>query len=149
LSEIPRVQPTEESVLQDGDSSNYTENANIHTVDILGTWSGSYTCSQGLTALVLEVYSIDNSSEIRAVFSFSAHPSNPGIPSGRFNMAGSYSQHDNTIDLQGKDWIERPQNYETVDLSGTFGTVNSDQMIQGRVTANTPGCSTFELKKIL
>lgn len=148
LNEVTRVQPTEESAMPERDSNNYTDNTNIHSVDVLGTWSGSYTCNQGLTALVLEVYSIDNSSEIRAVFSFSAHPSNPDIPSGRFNMAGSYSQQDNTIDLKGKDWIERPQGYETVDLSGAFRTINSDQIIQGRVTANTPGCSTFELKKI-
>jgi hypothetical protein len=113
-----------------------------------GTWDGTYTCGQGLTSLKL-VIEAKNANEIDAVFIFSPHSSNPSVPSGSFRMKGTYkifSSPDipSVLNLQGNTWINRPNGYTTVDLSGNV--LPSDKKIAGNV--NTSGCSTFEVTKV-
>jgi hypothetical protein len=113
-----------------------------------GTWDGTYTCGQGLTSLRL-VIEAKKANEIDAVFIFSAHPSNPSIPSGSFRMKGTYKTFSSpdipsVLNMQGTTWINRPNSYITVDLSGNV--LPSDKKIVGNV--NTSGCSTFEVTKV-
>lgn len=124
--------------------------ANIsEQIDFLnGTWDGTYTCGQGLTNLKI-VIEAKNANEIDALFIFSPHSSNPSVPSGSFRMKGTYKTFSSpdipsVLNLQGTTWINRPNGYVTVDLSGNV--LPKDKKIAGNVT--TSGCSTFEVIKV-
>jgi|GEM_PF-5343785 len=77
-----------------------------------GTWDGTYTCGQGLTNMRL-VIEAKNANEIDGVFIFSAHPSNPSVPSGSFKMKGTYKTFSSpdipsVLEMQCTTWINRP-----------------------------------------
>jgi len=113
-----------------------------------GTWQGTYICAQGLTNLKL-VIAAKSTTDIDAVFLFSAHASNPTVPSGSFRMKGVYtifnsSEIPNTLELKATNWISRPSGYMTVDLQGNL--TPSDRRIVGNVL-NAPGCSKFDVSK--
>lgn len=110
---------------------------------LVGQWTGSYLCRQGVTALTLDVFLVDD--ELRARFQFSAHPDNPGVPPGAFTMAGAYDTAARTLTFRATeaDWLRRPANYVTVDLRGA---VALDRMrYEGAVESE--GCGTFTLEK--
>ncbi len=112
-----------------------------------GNWEGTYVCGQGLTKLKL-ILQAENDHKVNAIFNFSAHDSNPSVPSGSFRMKGTYQLFDvpeayNLLELKATSWLERPNGYETVDLLGTI--IDAGKKIVGRV--NTPNCSNFELIK--
>jgi hypothetical protein len=112
-----------------------------------GIWEGSYICPQGLTRLKL-VINAKSTTSIDAVFMFSAHPSNPGVPSGRFRMEGTLGVFDSPempdlLDLKGTAWINQPSGWFMVDLKGDVSS--SKRKITGNIPQ--PGCSTFEVVK--
>ncbi|MGB3208384.1 MAG: hypothetical protein WBB28_25650 [Crinalium sp.] len=113
-----------------------------------GNWEGTYVCGQGLTKLKL-ILQAENDHNVNAIFNFSAHYSNPSVPSGSFRMKGTYQEFDdlpegsNLLDLKATSWVERSNGYETVDLLGTI--IDAGKKIVGRV--DTPNCSNFELIK--
>jgi hypothetical protein len=112
-----------------------------------GTWEGSYTCHQGLTRLKL-VIDAKSTTDIDAVFMFSAHPQNPNVPSGRFRMEGTLETFNSPdipdlLDLKGTAWMNQPSGWIMVDLRGDVSS--SKQRIVGNVPS--PGCSTFEVTK--
>lgn len=109
---------------------------------LTGTWEGHYYCGQGLTNLRLEVEA-KSANNISAIFNFSAHPDNPGVPAGSFRMAGFLHGSDQLI-LKGDQWLRQPRNFRTVDLQGTVDY--GDNRIRGRVT--TQSCDTFELARL-
>lgn len=114
---------------------------------LTGTWEGTYTCGQGLTALKL-VIEAKSTTDLDAVFLFSAHPQNPNVPSGSFRMKGNlevFNSQDipDVLDLKATTWINRPSGYVTVDLRGDVS--QSKRRITGNVA--TPGCSTFDVVK--
>jgi hypothetical protein len=107
-----------------------------------GVWEGGYGCSQGLTALTLTVEpGPDNTAT--ATFDFSAHPDNPGVPSGSFAMEGEYQ--DGALSLQGVEWIEQPDDYLMVDLRFHSERGIDPQRMYGEVVGAPPSCSIFEL----
>jgi hypothetical protein len=118
-----------------------------------GVWEGSYTCGQGLTKLKVLI-DAKSKTNINAVFMFSSHPQNPGVPSGRFRMKGflqTFNSPDmpDLLDLKGTEWINKPApwkgsiEWRVVDLRGDISTS------RGEITGNVPqaGCGTFELVK--
>lgn len=123
----------------------------VNSLDYLsGTWEGTYTCSQGLTNLKL-VIDAQNLDDIDAVFIFSAHPSNPNVPSGSFKMVGTYKSFNSpdisgVLNLQGDSWINRPNGYLTVDLSANVDT--QAKSISGNVISSSSSCSTFNITKV-
>src|SRR5690348_12610923 len=70
-----------------------------------GKWSGSYTCSQGLTGLTV-VMRGSATGQVDALFEFYPLPQNPRVPSGKYNMKGSYSK--GALALSGSSWIIQP-----------------------------------------
>ncbi len=71
------------------DTTNVQSSSVASQVEFLnGTWEGTYVCRQGLTNLKL-VVKAKSTTEIDAVFLFSAHPQNPNVPSGSFRMTGN------------------------------------------------------------
>jgi hypothetical protein len=136
FAQSERVVPTQSSV----DSQSQIRFLN-------GIWEGTYTCTQGLTALKL-VITAKNTTEVDAVFLFSPHPQNPNARSGRFRMKGNLEifnsrEIPDLLDLKATTWINRPSDYITVDLRGDVSS--SKRRITGNVL--TPGCSTFDVVK--
>jgi hypothetical protein len=91
-----------------------------------------------------------SSTEINAVFIFSAHASNPTVPSGSFTMRGVYSNFNsteipNTLELKAFDWITRPSGYVSVDLQGNV--LSNEKRIVGNVL-NAPNCTKFDVVKV-
>jgi len=109
---------------------------------LTGNWEGTYSCAQGLTNLNLSI-SQTNSSEISAVFKFSANRSNPSVPSGSYRMIGTYDNKTNKITLRATDWINQPSGYVTVDLVGKVSQGNTK--MSGDVLDSR--CTTFTLEK--
>lgn len=80
---------------------------------------------------------------LTAIFHFFAVPSNPSVESGSFAMAGTYDQSTGELYLGGVSWIQRPENYDMVPLTGRiFG---SEQEFTGRV--DFPTCQVFSLRR--
>jgi hypothetical protein len=104
-------------------------------------WSGSYTCGQGLTALDLSISHHPATHELTALFHFSEHGQNPGVPSGCFTMRGDYESESGRVTLYQETWIDRPVLYVMVDLDGS---VDGD-VLEGSVLG--PGCSDFTLER--
>jgi len=105
--------------------------------DIAGVWTGTYTCSQGLTGLRLTIRDTGNGT-LAAVFDFYAVPSNLGVPSGSYTMTGTYSA--TGIVLHQDSWINQPSGYGMVDLVAPPPTGDT---IQGAVV----DCDTFSVSR--
>jgi eukaryotic-like serine/threonine-protein kinase len=108
---------------------------------LAGTWTGTYTCSQGLTGLRLVIKTTPDS-RLTATFNFYPVPANPGVPSGSYTMTGTSSA--GGVQLTHGHWIHEPSGYEMVDLSGPAPR-NGGTLLSGTVT--TSGCTTFSLTK--
>jgi hypothetical protein len=115
--------------------------ASLSPAALTGTWTGSYTCSQGDTGLRLVIQAAPDGT-LAATFNFYALPDNPDVPSGSFTMTGTYSAAG--VDLIHDQWISQPAGYEMVDLS-SGPPVQGGTALTGNVT--TPGCSTFTVTR--
>ena len=91
---------------------------------LAGKWSGYYYASQGKTALILQIKSVNASGKVEAVFNFSEHPDNRGVPSGSYTMTGTYDFANNKLVLNGSSWIDQPSGYYFVDLKGNVNLSN-------------------------
>ena len=107
-------------------------------VTLSGAWTGSYTCNQGKTGLVLAF--AGSNSDLFAAFSFYPLPENPTAKSGEYIMRGTYAG--GTLSLHGDHWIKQPAGYSMVDLRSTNVTT---KQIAGTVVFS--GCSTFTLSR--
>lgn len=83
--------------------------------------------------------------DIKATFNFYGTSSNPGLPSGKYIMAGKFSSTSGDLQLGGIAWIERPPQYDMVPLSGKIDLKNDT--FTGRIEA--VGCKLFTLKRQL
>ena len=90
------------------------------------------------TPPVLKSYTVE------AIFYFHPTNSNPSIPSGTYNMKGSFDEKTRKLSLGGVSWVNRPKNYDMVPLSGNIE--KGDSLFVGRV--EFPGCKMFTLKKV-
>jgi hypothetical protein len=88
--------------------------ASLSSSAFIGTWTGSYVCSQGQTGLKLVIQAAPDGT-LTATFNFFALSSNPGVPSGSYTMAGTLSS--TGADFTQDQWINQPPGYEMVDLS--------------------------------
>ena len=113
-------------------------------------WKGSYTCSQGKTALTLrikdvsfaametdlgEAYSID------AVFDFNYRNR---TAAGAFYLTGAYYPETDVATFDPGEWIRRPRGYMTVGMDGTV--TDDGQAYSGRILFK--GCKSFSLRLI-
>jgi hypothetical protein len=106
-------------------------------------WTGTYTCNQGNTELVLVVERVeaaDSGLQIEAIFEFH-YLGNGGAyaaASGSARMRGSYDAATKRLRLDGDQWIDQPPNYRLVNLVGTL-----DKMGAYAGTVEGPGCTRF------
>ncbi|MFG2985920.1 serine/threonine-protein kinase [Streptomyces sp. NPDC048258] len=106
---------------------------------VVGSWQGTYRCGQGLTRLDLTITS-PGGRALEAVFAFSAHPDNPGVPNGSFTMIGSFES--GRMTLRGDRWINRPRDYLTVDLDAVVAG-ERPAVMSGAVISSVASCTDF------
>lgn len=111
--------------------------------DISGKWVGTYTCAQGLTGMELDLQQGGNGA-LTGVWNFYSVPSNPTVPAGATNVAGTYAGTDVTLNFQS--WISQPSGYVEANLSGTVQ--DNGTRIAGNVLGQVSGCTTFELTRL-
>jgi serine/threonine protein kinase len=107
------------------------------TPTVVGVWTGTYTCNQGLTGMRLTITS-SGGDTLRATFDFYAVASNPGVPNGSWVMTGNYSASGGLI-LIPDYWIDQPFGYTMIGLSGPSPSGNS---IHGTIQGGQD-CTTF------
>lgn len=110
---------------------------------ITGDWTGKYICTQGITALRLQIAQ-GAGETITATFSFGPLPENPEVPRGAYRMAGTYDPGSRQMKLSGVKWVEAPFGYVMVGLAGHM-TAAGDT-ISGFVP-DLPGCTGFEIHR--
>jgi hypothetical protein len=103
------------------------------------TWTGTYTCAQGLTALRLTIKAVAGDA-LRATFAFSAVPSNPSVPSGSYSMTGFIDPAG--IFLDGSRWITQPSGWDMVNVVTNLPTDHGADL-----SGSVPGCSPVSLKR--
>jgi hypothetical protein len=108
--------------------------------EIAGAWTGTYVCRQGKTGLHLTIETLAGG-RLSGKFVFYPVPENSGVPNGSFTMTGVFTGHH--VVLDGGEWIQQPENYETVGLSGDVSADGS--IFEGRV--DNPGCDGFRLRR--
>jgi hypothetical protein len=109
---------------------------------LVGSWSGEYTCLQGVTGLKLTVEPVD-AETVRAVFEFFAVPENPGAKEGSYQLLGAY-RGDRLVFRQEK-WIKQPENYLMVDLEVTSPVEPDMDVLSGNVLS--PDCKGFSVRR--
>jgi hypothetical protein len=123
-----------------------------HAQALNGTWEGRYVCGQGVTGLTLTVTDDHNPNAphaLTATFNFYAVEENPSVPSGAFTMSGTHSPARNSIVLTGGDWLERPTDYEVVNLYGRHARTTDGDVMTGAVDLPIAPelCTSFELHR--
>lgn len=81
---------------------------------------------------------------ITATFNFYGTTQNPNLPRGSYVMQGTFSTKTKELKLGGVGWLERPENYDMVPLSGVIN--DSGTLFTGRI--EFIGCETFTLKRV-
>jgi len=109
---------------------------------LIGKWRGSYGCIQGDTGLLITITAVDGLS-FEGEFSFYAVPDNPSVPSGRFAITGTYHPRSRGVEIEGARWLQRPNGYSMVGLSGTLS--EDQRMIAGKVLYS--GCAGFHVTR--
>lgn len=113
-------------------------------VDATGRWAGSYTCSQGITGLTLDI-GASIGGLVPATFNFYPLPSNPDVATGSFRMSGELV--DARLVLLAGEWLDQPPAYRTVDLDGVVG--HEARTYSGRVVGVAgSACATFFLSEV-
>ncbi len=100
-------------------------------------WAGTYQCRQGRTDLVFHVVGIHDQ-DVSAVFDFTHAPT--GVH-GAYRMHGRVNPATGEALLTPDEWIQQPDFYVTVGMSGRF----VGNAFNGTITSE--GCGGFSLHK--
>lgn len=107
-----------------------------------GIWMGEYVCPQGKTTLALTITESPTGGA-DAIFQFSGHPMNPGVPMGSFQMKAVMDPFSGALVFKPVKWLVRPGGYQMVGLKGKMSGPN---LISGTVTG-APGCTVFTVQR--
>ena len=110
---------------------------------LLGNWTGSYTCNQGATSLVLQISGGSSPDELDVVFLFGPTSSNPSVPEGSYSMTATMSGDD--LQFTPDSWIDRPGEYMMVPLRVPGPVDTASRTMTGDVLS--AGCSTFSVSR--
>ncbi len=139
---------------------------------IEGVWEGRYVCAQGPTGASVTIKTVPywpgfqvylhrllmgwlrnpemevpeaqpDHLQLEAQFRFYALPENPRLPSGAFELTGTYDPALGILDLYPSKWVERPEGY---DLVGVKGVLDDDgQSLKGALDG--VGCGAIMLRR--
>ena len=91
----------------------------LNTEALHGLWTGTYTATQGETALDLTIS--EENGNLYAHFEFGPLVTNPNVPEGSYYMNVELNPNTKEIFLAGREWVTRPlqpRKYYMVDLDG-------------------------------
>lgn len=109
--------------------------------ELTGSWTGSYTCNQGLTDFQMDITAAPNGTATATV-NFYADPSNPNVPNGKYALTGTYSA--SGVSLTPNHWIQQPSGYVMVPFDANPLT-GDDKSMTGTIPSQ--GCTTFTANK--
>jgi hypothetical protein len=108
-------------------------------------WEGRYVCSQGPTAMKLSISTApDGAARIR--FDFSALPENPAVPSGSYQLLGSFIvDADGALELTANPdvWFDQPASYQMVGVRAHSDAAH--KTMKGRIANDS--CGDLELTR--
>ena len=148
-----------------------TASAAEETQPIDGIWTGRYVCAQGPTGATLTIKTIPpwpgmqvylhrllmgwlanpetrppqqelKRLEIEAQFRFYALPENSRVPSGTFELTGTYDPKLGVLNLYPSQWIEHPEGY---DRAGIKAVLEDDGSLAGALEIQ--GCGMVVLHR--
>ena len=97
-------------------------------------WSGSYLCSQGVTAVQLRIVAAPDGSA-RATFEFGPHADNPNLVArGSYQLTGALFVDDAgllQLKLAPDHWIDQPPSYIMVGLSASSDA--GQRVLRGKI----------------
>ena len=99
---------------------------------LTSTWVGIYDCSQGETALALDLTG-DADGGVKGSFRFGPTDGNPDVPEGSYRVTGAHYV-DGRFSLLGERWENRPPDYVMVDVEGAIG--RSDRLLIVTICGN-------------
>lgn len=108
-------------------------------------WAGVYRCSQGLTAMYLEL-TAQPDGKLAAIFEFSATADNPTTATGAYRLAGTIrAGREGTfeITLDPLEWIMAPDGYIMVSLAATSS--RKWQRLVGNI--KHPACGELDVRR--
>jgi serine/threonine protein kinase len=103
-----------------------------------GTWSGTYTCGQGVTGATLQIVA-SSDQNVGALFQFAVPNSSPGS----YFMRGTFDPATNRIAMKFTNWKYQPQGYSPGNISGAVNFSTNE--IHGIVVL--PGCAGLSMRK--
>ncbi len=114
------------------------------------TYSGEYTCTQGLTGMTLQLRPVGARTgapqQVEALIVYYEHPANPGVASGCFLSRGTFDPRTGDVSLDPDRWVYRPSpDWEMTRMAGRV----EERSFSGRIMAlsGPSGCTTFSLKR--
>ena len=96
----------------------YTPEGDENLYRFLGTYNGYYEPHQGKTGLTLTVYR--ENGEYKATFCFYSLTGMNNSAEGSYTMTVRYDEIDGVYILRGEKWLEKPEDYSFVNLTGTL-----------------------------
>lgn len=103
-----------------------------------GTWSGTYTCSQGVTGATLQIVA-SSDQNVGALLQFAV----PNARPGSYFMRGTFNPSTNRIAMKFTTWKYQPEGYSPADISGTVNLSTGE--LRGTVVLQ--GCAGLSLRK--
>lgn len=114
-----------------------------------GAYSGTYTCTQGLTGMTLHVRAPATAKgRADATVVFFEHPANPGVPTGCYRARGTFDRATGRLTLDPESWVLRPS--AEWSMTTIEGVVNpATGALEGRIFKRDgpSGCTTFALRR--
>ncbi len=115
-----------------------------------GAWHGAYVATQGVTGVVVTV-TPDSETTFTGHFIFFRDPSTPDTPTGHYTTRGGVDPQSGRLWFDGDTWLEQPDNYAFVALSGLLDP--ADGAWKGEVFMDPFGdgpvrVGTFRLERI-
>lgn len=112
---------------------------------LLSKWRGTYRCSQGASAMYLELVAKPNG-KLTAVFSFGPTPDNPLIENGAYRLTGTIrAGREGTFEiaLDPLEWIVAPDGYIMTPMSATSS--RKWGRLVGRI--DHPACGGLDVRR--
>lgn len=108
---------------------------------LVGDWTGTYVCGQGLTRMTLRIESAG--AEVFALYAFYAHEDNPDVPSGCYETIGRLDAETGLLRFNAGAWRLQPGGYITVDLEGAPDLAAG--VFTGEIYSPNSTCTWFDL----
>ncbi len=103
-----------------------------------GTWTGTYTCQQGVTGVTLQIVA-SSSQNVGALLQFAV----PNSRSGAYFMRGVFNPATNGLAMNFSSWKYQPEGYAAGNITGTVNFASNEL----RGTILLPACAALSMRK--